>query len=472
MKTFTQKALALIGAPLLFIKMATAQSGLPLPEFDKLKLDDHVNVELILADRYSVYSESDREINAKVENGVLRISSSAVGNSPIRVYTRSIVSVNMGGAAVLTCNDTLGNDLSVELDGTAKCRLLVSGASLSIKIDGASTLDVSGSAETVTADVDGAARLMAEHLHARKAIVETDGAASATIHVDSSLTAKSDGMSRISYLGDPPHKSMSLDGLSVIKSVNSGDVYDHKAIEGLAEDNPSDTTRFKLGKKKLLIIGDEDNKKEGHKRMKRVYAGFETGVSGFATPSLTSLSGDQKFLNPRIGNSWFFGFNLFEVNAHIIRNKLAFTTGLGMQWSNYRFDGDNYLAPNVDSLGYITSPDALSKNKLYTFDLNAPFLIKFAPGRRNRANDGFHFAAGAIVRYITTTQVITETSARGYEQRVELNDDFNINAFKVDGTVRVGYDRVKLFFNYALTPYFSKSPDIRTFAAGITVIGF
>lgn len=471
MKTLTKKALALFGAPLIFIKIATAQSNLPLPEFDKIKVADNVKIELIIADRYSAYSESGKQINAKVENGVLRVSASDGGSEVVKVYTRSIKSIALDGAASLTCKDSIKNDVMIDMDGAAKSELIVSANVVNIKLDGAAKLDISGNAITLTADVDGAAKLDADNFKTTYVTVETDGAASATVNPDSTLNAKSDGMSSIRYLGNPVNKSFSVDGMSVIKGITSGDVFDDKAIEGIAA-NPDDTTRIKFGNKKLLIIGGDQKKESSRRRMKRVYAGFEMGVNGFATPDLNKFSAPYKFLNTNVGNSWFFGLNLFELNGHIIKNKLAITTGLGMQWSNYNFDGNDYLTPNADSLTYTTSPDALSKNKLYTFDLNAPLLIKFAPGTKNKANGGFHIAAGAIVRYITTMQVITETSARGYDQRVELNDNFNINPFRVDGTVRVGYDRVKLFFNYGLTPYFSKSPDVRTFAAGITVIGF
>jgi len=85
-----------------------------------------------------------------------------------------------------------------------------------------------------------------------------------------------------------------------------------------------------------------------------------------------------------------------------------------------------------------------------------------------------YFAIGVIVKYTATAKVVTETTARGSEDRLTFRDDFNINAFRVDGTVRLGYNEIKLFVNYALTPYFnnSKAPDVRAFAAGIMLIGF
>ena len=113
-------------------------------------------------------------------------------------------------------------------------------------------------------------------------------------------------------------------------------------------------------------------------------------------------------------------------------------------------------------------------NKLYTFDFTAPLLIKFAPGSKKDAKGGFHIAAGAILHYVTGGSVLTESTANGYFQRTVINDNFNINPFRVDATIRAGYGHVKFFANYSLTPYFNTSAgaDVRLFAAGITLVGF
>jgi hypothetical protein len=479
MKTLLKKTLILIGAPLIFIKISTAQNSQPLPEFSRIKADDLVHVELILADRHSAYNESGKEMNLKVVNGTLIVGSSGI-NDRIKIYAQNIRSIMLDGAAVLECKDTLrSEDLSIEMDGAAKADVIVASTNVKIDIDGAAKLGISGYTDNLVAEADGAAKLTAKNLAAKNVTVETDGTASATVHADSTFNAKSDGMSHVSFSGNPASKTLSVDGLSNIKALNSGEVYDEKAVtEASPDDNANDTTRIKLGNRKLLIIDDEKEAKkktDSRRRMKSVYAGFEMGVNGFTNPSMDmNFKDPYKFMNTRLGNSWFFGLNLFEVNGHIVKNKLALTTGLGMQWSNYRFDGDTYLTPNIDSLGGTASPVALKSNKLYTFDLNAPFLIKFAPGTKNKSKGGFHIAAGVIVRYVTTMRVTTESTANGYKQRTKFDDDFNINPFRVDATVRFGYDKVKLFVNYGLTPYFnsSKAPDIRTFAAGITVIGF
>jgi hypothetical protein len=68
-----------------------------------------------------------------------------------------------------------------------------------------------------------------------------------------------------------------------------------------------------------------------------------------------------------------------------------------------------------------------------------------------------------------------ESTANGYNEKLEIRDDFNINPFRLTGTVRVGYGWFRAFANYNLTPYFNTSngnPDVRTFTAGLTLVSF
>lgn len=485
MKTIV-KLLMLIGAPLLLVKPVKSQNSQPVSEFSKLKLDANVSVELVIADRYSVYMENNQAKAPSVNNGELVLDDEFASSGKIKVFVKNLKSVTMDGASRLECLDTLRvNDFTIEMDAAARAHLIVAGSNTLIKMDGGSYLELEGNTNNATVDLDGAANFKAGNFLVKSMTINTDGGSRAKVNVSENFAAKSDGASLVNYVGEPKNKTISLDGLA---KITKDDKEEFTAENGIADlpaiaDLPDgDTTRVKIGKRKFIII-DDDKKEEAKKekdendkrRMKRVYAGFELGVNAMTTSDMNFSHPDKyKFLNTKVGSSWFYGLNLFEVDGHIIKNKLALTTGLGMQFSNYHFEGNTYITPNVDSLSGTDAGVALSTNRLYTYDLNAPLMIKFAPGNKKKANKGFHIAVGAIVRYQATAKVVTETSANGYEQKTSYKDDFNMNAFRVDGTVRVGYDRVKLFVNYSLTPYFkgNNDPDIRTFAAGLTLIGF
>lgn len=483
----------MFGAPLVIIKSASGQNSQPLAEFDKIVLKDNVKVEMVIADRYSIYVEGGlpAESADMIRNQTLVLTNEKLAGRKAKVFVKSVSSIECDDLASIESVDTLkGSSVSVKLQGKSKATILLNVSNLLINADDMSSLTMAGSATRASMRADGAASIKSEELVCQDLTVETDGAANAKVQSLMVLNAKVDGASTVRFKGDPQKRNFSILGLGTIKGSKEGEEYDG-AVDSMKDrvtkelTNDGDTTRVKIGKRKLMIIEDknkekaygEKDKDEKTRGMKTVWGGFELGVQGFATPSLSfTMPSTHSFLSSDIGNSWFFALNAGDFDGHIIKNKLALTTGLGILWSNIHFDGNDYLTPNSGTLT-ATSPAAgtkLSLNKLYTFDITAPLLIKFAPGRNNKAKGGFHIAAGAIIHYVATSRVVTETSSAGYNQRIEMNDDFNINPFRVDGTVRMGYDRVKLFANYSLTPYFNsaKAPDVRLFSAGLTLIGF
>ena len=492
MKSIFVKLFVLFGAPIVIIKAASGQNSQPLSEFNKLVVRDDVKVELVIADRYSVYMEGglQAESSLKINNQTLELTRDQANGKTVKVFVKNVTSIVIEDLGSVESVDTLrGANISIKIDDKAKADLLVSVTNLVVDADGAGILTIAGTTEKASVKVDGGASVKGEDLVCQQLIIETDGISKARVQSIQTLNAKADGLSSIRFKGEPQNKSFSIDDLASIKGSKYGDDYTSVLNTAIADEkeNPSndgDTTRVKIGKRKLMIIEDKKKDKvygkddaEKTHEMKSVWGGFELGVQGFATPSMNvRMPASHKFLESNIGSSWFFALNMGDLDGHIIKNKLALTTGLGIVLNNIHFDGNDYLTPNANTLT-ATSPNAgttLSLNKLYTFDFTAPLLIKFAPGTSKKSKGGFHIATGAIVHYLATSRVVTETSSGGYHQRVEMNDDFNINPFRVDATVRVGYDRVKLFANYALTPYFntSKAPDVRLFSAGLTLIGF
>lgn len=498
-KQFYKWAFVLLGGPILFIKSLYGQSSQVLPEFDQIIVSDQVQVELVIADRYSLYLEGAMPelAMAKVVNRTLTLTAENANATKVKVFTKKITRVQIEGAARIESLDTLnGNQISISVKDASKAKLILDAQNAAISTEGASECSLSGKAEIVSVNVTDASKLTAQNLVIQTLTIETEGQAKAFVNVQNTIQAKVSDISKLTYSGSPVNKIIAQEDLAKVENIPQvADLkvekdYGPLEIESAVDlknnkPEPSDTTRVKIGKKRLTIIDEGDDEPEGKAYgseerkhdLKSVWGGFELGVQGFTNNQLNfNIAAPYDFMTSDIGKSWFFGLNFPEFDAHIIQNKLAFTTGFGLLWNNTRFGGDQFLTPNIDSLSASASPLGvnLTKNKLYTFDLTAPLLIKWAPGRAKKEEGGFHFAAGAIIHYVAISRVVTETTSNGYKQRTELKDDFNINPFRVDATVRIGYDWFRLFANYSLTPYFNntKAPDLRMFSAGITLVGF
>lgn len=493
-------AFVLLGGPIIFIKSLYAQNSQVLPEFDQLVVSDQVQVELVIADRFSLYLEGGASnlVLAKVVNRTLVLDAENANAKKVKVFTKKITRIEVESAARIECLDTLnGNQISISVKDASKAKLILATQNAAISTEGASECALSGKAEVVSANVKDASKLTAQDLTIQTLTIETEGQAKAFVNVQNTIQAKVSDMSKLTYVGSPVNKIIAQEDLAKVENIPQVAELKIEKDYGPAEiessidlknnkPEPGDTTRVKIGKKRLTIIDegeedDDDEKAYGSEErkhdLKSVWGGFELGVQGLTNAQGNfNFNAPYDFLTSDIGKSWFFGLNFPEFDAHIIQNKLAFTTGFGLLWNNTRFGGNQFLTPNIDSLSSSTTLPGvnLTKNKLYTFDLTAPLLIKWAPGRVKKDDGGFHIAAGAIIHYVAISKVVTETTSNGYLERVKLKDDFNINPFRADATIRIGYDWFRLFANYSLTPYFnsSKAPDTRMFSAGITLIGF
>ena len=61
----------------------------------------------------------------------------------------------------------------------------------------------------------------------------------------------------------------------------------------------------------------------------------------------------------------------------------------------------------------------------------------------------------------------------GDRNKIRNNDDFNLNPFRVNASVRLGYGSFVLFANYSLTSMFknNEGPDLMPFSAGVRIVG-
>ncbi len=495
MITFIKKTFCLSllgGAALLFTQKAGAQESTVLPDYDRIRASGNVNISLHQADRFSFYTdattEEKKDIEAYVENRTLFLKGKAkLKNIDVKVYFKDLKSIELQGVVKAEAPDTLNLTLlQIKADGVSKVKFMVNAEQIKASADGASEIVLSGNCSSFNADANGAASVKAAGLKAKETTASADGAASVVVFASGKINAQSNGTGSVKFYGNPEYRNISAQGLGSIKDMKDGEEYSSDIIsEELSKDG--DTTRVKIGKKKFIII-DEDHKDKSAKKnnednadpkkrrtMKRVWSGFELGVNGMVTPDFGfAMKPAYKDLNTNFGRSWFIGLNLPEIDGHIIRNKLAITTGFGLKWTWMEFETNNIMRPDTNQLVFISSGNKLQENELNTFNLTVPLLLKFAPGNKKRAYKGFHFATGIILNYVATTRLKTVTNDNGFEKTTHYESDFNTNPFRVDATVRFGYDKLRFFANYSLTPYFdsSKAPDIRTFSAGMTLVAF
>ena len=114
----------------------------------------------------------------------------------------------------------------------------------------------------------------------------------------------------------------------------------------------------------------------------------------------------------------------------------------------------------------------LKKNKLVASYLTVPLLIEFNTSSNPRKT--VHLAAGVIggLRVGSHLKLVKEEGNK--ESKSKSYDDFNLNPFRYDATVRFGFRDFTIFGSYNMAGLFkdNKGPEIYPLTLGIRLVGW
>lgn len=234
---------------------------------------------------------------------------------------------------------------------------------------------------------------------------------------------------------------------------------------GMAQEE-QDTTRFKLGNKEVIIIGndtttvnwDDDDDKGSHGSGDDLtyWSGFEVGVNVPVNGKFeNSFNSTHLQIDP--AQSFTYNFNIFEKRIRIVKDYFGVVTGLGFTNSRYGFkDNRVRLASNADSTyGFVDTTlfNGFSKNQLRVNTFNVPLLFQINTSKNEDKN--FHIAFGAIggVRIGSNVKYKYDLIDGG-QARDKVRARYNLNPFQLLATVRLGFNDFGVFANYdVLTLY-------------------
>lgn len=456
-----------------------------VPVFNKIKIEEPVSIILIKSNESKIDKGMYKSLVFNVENGVLdfELSSFPKINDKIKVYYQSLESVSIEGiGSVETAeNEALAaENFMLNAEGVSKVNLQLNVKSFKLTSEGAGTITLKGNAESFNANLEGAVKLDAKQFNTNITTIEASGAGSFSAKAANQINIVADGIVKGEYFGNPPITNIKVSGLSKIVNAQNGQEFSDSR-----NNNPSDTTKVKIGKRKFIITPEyEEVKKDnkGRKEFKNVFSGYELGLQALTVNGFnTNMPANYRFLQTNVSRSWHHAIYLWEDDIHIIKNKVSLASGVGLEFGHIGFDDNRMLQANQQAISADSNNQALIRNRLTNIGLNIPLLIKFAPGTAKGRNKGFHLAAGVIGTYVMSANLYARSTALGYKQEWTITDDFNVNPFRATATVRIGYGSLRLFANYNLTPYFKRTntdknggnaPDFRVATVGLTLIPF
>lgn len=361
------------------------------------------------------------------------------------------------------------NEIEVRVTGAGKIELNTEATKVRAVISGAGKVELQGKADELRVDISGSGKVDAENFKVGECIANISGSGKCMVDVTNKLTSNISGSGSVYYVNRPAEVINNVSG--------SGRVSASTAVE-------KDTTRIVFGKKKILIIdGDERSVRIGFKDTVSTcknelvhahWAGFELGINTFMNSDFgTDLPPGYSFLELRDEKSVAVNFNIMDYELKLFKRNIMLVTGLGLTYNNYRFKSDSYLASNTSQVTPVTATGVnLKKNKLVASYLTVPLLIEFNTSSNPRKT--VHLAAGVIggLRVGSHLKLVKEEGNK--ESKSKSYDDFNLNPFRYDATVRFGFRDFTIFGSYNMAGLFkdNKGPEIYPLTLGIRLVGW
>ncbi|HKL67689.1 MAG TPA: outer membrane beta-barrel protein [Bacteroidales bacterium] len=214
---------------------------------------------------------------------------------------------------------------------------------------------------------------------------------------------------------------------------------------------------------------DADERRRDRRRYTPHWAGFEMGINNFLTSDYSmSLPAELSYMDLNTGKSFNVNINFAQLGIGLSRH-FGIATGLGLEFNDYKFEGNNNIAKDEDGVVDVApAPDGIEyeKSKLSTVYLTMPvFLEAQIPVKYSRT---LNIAAGAIggVKLGSHSKVVYYD---GGKQKNKENDDFSLSVLRYGPTVRLGYEQFQVYATYYMNGLFieDKGPELYPFQVGM-----
>lgn len=459
---------------------AKAQQTRTVGDFTGIKAGDSFSINITQSEintlNVDAPESAQAQIKTEVKDNILVIS--LEGNIKtdrpiiIAIGIKSLTSLDISGSAdVNSKNQLTVTNLMIESSGAGDVHLDIKGGDVKTKISGAGDVTLKGLTLNIDATVSGAGNLKASGLEADKAKVKVSGAGSAKVNAKLAIDAEVSGAGDVIYKGNPAERIVNISGAGSVRESKSGN----------GEETASDTTKFKLGNKRYMIIGegDDDEKEVFNKKDSTTnyndkfkhWNGIDLGINGYMDfKNSLNVPNDANFLELNYAKSMQFGMNLFEQDFHIAKNYMNLVTGLGFDFNHYAFQNSSTLDGDTTYLwGFIDSTIHYKKNTLNVSYIKAPLMLEFNLSKNPTKN--FHIAFGAEFAYRIHAVTKQKYDLDDKHIKIKQRDDFNLEPFRYSAVARIGFNNVTLFANYGLNRLFKKDkgPQVYPFTAGITI---
>lgn len=441
--------------------------------FSKIVINGKATV-ILKQGESSQFSYSDERVKPEIKNEKLIING---GPGTVTATIKDISLIDIPGDGTIIAEEKIvAGNFRIDISGLGKVTFNdLQAGELKSNISGIGKLKLTGAANKVEFNISGSGNADALSFKTPSLTTNISGAGKISMDVVDELEANISGSGSIKYINTPAKITRSISGIGKIGPVS-----------GSETSSANDSVEVNLGDKKIVVIEKDGsttvNVNSGNKKVvsysksQRVqphWGGFELGFNQLFSESFnTDMPAGYEFLELNSGKSIAVNLNLFDYGFKIYKHHIQLVTGIGITWNNWRFQNNVYLTPNQPLLTGMLDSVPMSKSKLTASYATLPLLIEFNSHEMERKS--FHIAAGLIGGYRIGTHTKRVYTENGKKRKVKDYDDFSLDTFRADATLRIGYRGFTLFASYGLLPLFktSQAPDLKPFTVGIALLNW
>jgi hypothetical protein len=493
------KPINLSAALLIFGFMANAQNKINLSEFKSVNISgiSDLKIKSDTVNSIEFVGESNSNFLPQIDKGNLNLDFSKLildTKRDIILSAKSIEKITVSGMSdVSSIGEIKASQFTIESSGSSDITLSIDAKKVISTVSGSGDVKLSGKCDELSAVVSGAGDLKAKNLNAKNVDVLVSGAGDAEVNAEISIKGKASGAGSLKYTGNPSEIQIEKTGVGSVKKIDDETLSFEIGKDGMKIDTETDTTRIKIGKRKIIIMEEGKEKvesneypdpdKKGKKNKKKkeikleakdIWSGVEFGSNGFlVNKNSLKIPGSHEGFELDYAKSYFWNINPIERNISIYKQYVSIATGLGFEMNRYSF-GNRYQLVNIpDTLVAIKTGIKYKKNVLRVNYITVPLFLEFNTSANPKHS--FHFAPGIIGAYkLGSARIKQEYNLDGIDYEQKIYGDYYVNPFKLSAAFRMGYGKLNLIAAYSLSEMFSKNKTIglTPFTLGLSLISF
>lgn len=447
--------------------------------FTKIKILDNAKVELSIGSPQSVRVETRAMLGAIktiVSDGTLSIQGP---EAIVYITAPEINGINISGIGKLNCDSILRSSfLRISISGNGKVKIPVDVGHLEIGISGIGKIELGGRADHTEINVSGSGKIEAYQLEIKSCEANISGVGKCYADVKESLLLRISGSGSFYYKTKPSSFSANISGIGKYGIYNDD-------TSSMPNDSTSENKTF-------TVIGHQDDNDDyafkwetdsifrTPQKARSHWSGIDIGFNQLMVGNKfsTDLPDTYDYLELNSGKSININLNLFYHDFQLYKRTVMFTTGLGMTLNNYRFSSNKTIVADtnriVGGLDYTDAGELIKydKNKLAVNYVTVPALIQF--NTRQEFKKSLHVGVGMLFSYKYGSHLKLVYNDDGERKKLKRRDEFYIQPFRTDATIRIGYEYYTLYATYALNSLFkdNKGPQLHPFQIGINLAGW